>query len=262
MTRQGTTTPAVRRWLGATALGRARGTHRVLLVATCLSLVLAAIGDEATGYDGPGPLIDLAVAAVVAVLWWRFVPLLAVVTGLLFVYGGLATPDFMARLVDPGHLPDFAAGWLQMLGFAAAVVFAVAAITAPRFSRGTVLSHVGLLVGILGLFVQWVADPAKFADGQRSFGITFPPGILFIFACGVLMLATGRWWWHPVFAVLIAFWIVVMGTVANQLPPNLVSHNAGTVAGTVVMSLGLTFAGATGGYAMLTGRRSRRRRAA
>lgn len=132
----------------------------------------------------------------------------------------------------------------------------------PWFSRSTVLSYAGLLVGILGLLVQWAADPSKFADGQRSFGVTFPPGILFILACGVLMLATSRWWWHPVFAVLIAFWIVVMGTVADQLPPNLVSHNPGTVAGNVVMALGLIFAAVTGVSAMVSGRRARSRRAA
>lgn len=132
----------------------------------------------------------------------------------------------------------------------------------PRFSRGTVLSFAGLLAGIVGLIVQWVADPAKFADGSRSFGITFPPGILFILACGVLMLATSRWWWHPVFAVLIAFWIVVVGSIADQLEPNLVSHNPGTVIGNVVMSLGLLFAAVTGVSAMVTARRAGRRRLA
>jgi hypothetical protein len=104
----------------------------VLLVATCLAMVVAAIGDEATGYDGPGPFIDLAVAAVVAVLWWRFVPLLATVAGLLFLYGGLAQPDFAHRLVEPRHVLDLTAGWAQLLGFAAAAVLAVAAVVAAR----------------------------------------------------------------------------------------------------------------------------------
>jgi hypothetical protein len=132
----------------------------------------------------------------------------------------------------------------------------------PRFSRNTVLSFAGLLAGILGLVVQWVADPAKFADGSRSYGITIPPGILFILACGVLMLVTVRWWWHPVFAVLIAFWIVGMGSVADQLQPNLLSHNPGTVAGNVLMSVGLLFAAVTGVAAMVAARRARRRRPA
>ncbi len=124
--------PVVRRLLGGTALGRARGRHRVLLVATCLAMVVAAIGDEATGYDGPGPFIDLGVAVVVAVPWWRFVPLLATAAGLLFSYGGLAQPDFAHRLVEPRHVLDFASGWVQLLGFAAAAVLAVSAVTAAR----------------------------------------------------------------------------------------------------------------------------------
>jgi uncharacterized membrane protein len=135
MTQQHTTTRAVRPWLGATALGRARGRHRVLLVATCLALVVAAIGDEATGYDGPGPFIYLAVAALVAVLPWRYVPLLAVVNGLFFGYGGLVAPGFARRLLEPGQPLDFASGWVQMLGFAAGIVLAVAAIVAARKSH-------------------------------------------------------------------------------------------------------------------------------
>ena len=125
-----------------------------------------------------------------------------------------------------------------------------------RFSRRTVFSYLGLLTGILGLLIQWAADPSKFADGPRPLGVTFPFGIMFILGFGALMLATSRWWWHPVFAVFTAFWIVVMGTVADQLQPNLVSHNPGTVAGNVLMALGLLFAAVTGISAMLTSRRS------
>jgi hypothetical protein len=129
-----------------------------------------------------------------------------------------------------------------------------------RLGRGTLLSFAGLLVGVVGLLVQWAADAARFADAQDSFGVAFPPGILFVVGCGVLMLLTSRWWWHPVFAVLIAFWIVVMGTVADQLPPNLVSHNPGTVAGNVIMAAGLLFGAVAGVHAMVTGFRERRRR--
>ena len=128
-----------------------------------------------------------------------------------------------------------------------------------RFSRGSLLAYAGLLVAIVGLLVQWVADPAKFADASRSYGITFPPGILFIAACGLLTLLTSRWWWHPVFTVLIAFWIDVVGTVANQVTPNLFSDNAGTVAGNVVMLLGLATAGVAGVATMVTRFRARRR---
>lgn len=124
-----------------------------------------------------------------------------------------------------------------------------------RFSRSTLLSYAGLLIGVVGLIIQWIADPAKFDDGS----VKFPPGILFILGFGVLMLVTSRWWWHPVFAVFIAFWIVVMGSVVDKLQPNLTSHNPGTVIGNVVMALGLIFAAVTGVSAMVTDRRARRR---
>jgi hypothetical protein len=119
-----------------TAIGRANGRHRMFLIATCVALVLAASGDAATGYDGPGPFIDLAFAVMVALVWWRFVPLLVVAMSALFLYGGLATPEFAARLIRPHHAVDFTAGWLQMLGFLAAAIFAVtAAVLARRTSR-------------------------------------------------------------------------------------------------------------------------------
>src|SRR5579884_3264745 len=98
-----------------------------------------------------------------------------------------------------------------------------------HLTRATRLSLIGLLVGILGLLIQWGADPSKFADAQGQLSIPFPPGIVFILACAALMLVTRRWWWHPLFAVLIAVWIVGAGTLAGKLLPNLVSPNPGTV---------------------------------
>lgn len=43
--------------------------------------------------------------------------------------------------------------------------------------------------------------------------------------------------------MLIAFWIVVVGALVNQLTPNLFSPDPGTVAGNVVMVGGLVTAG-------------------
>lgn len=126
-----------------------------------------------------------------------------------------------------------------------------------RLNRHTLLAFAGLGVGIVGLLVQWAANPAKFSAAQGFFGLAFPPGILFIVVAGVLMLATARWWWHPVFGVFIAFWIVGVGGLAGQLTPNLVSSNPGTVAGNVVMSLGLIMAFAAGIAGMVAGRRAR-----
>ena len=132
-----------------------------------------------------------------------------------------------------------------------------------RFNRNNLTAFAGLLVGIVGLLIQWAADPAKFANGEKSFGFSaFPPGILFIVGAGLLMLLTSRWWWHPVFGVLIAFWIVVVGALANQLTPNLFSANPGTVAGNVVMVIGLAAAGVAGVIGMVKARRGRRAKAA
>jgi hypothetical protein len=93
-----------------------------------VALVLAAIGDEATGYDGPGPFIYPAFAVIVALVRWRFAPLLATAMSLFFLYGGIVSPESAHRLTDPGQPYDFAAGWLQMLSFAAAAIFSVAAV--------------------------------------------------------------------------------------------------------------------------------------
>jgi hypothetical protein len=105
----------------------------VFLIATCVALVLAAVGDAATGYDGPGPFIYPAFAVLVALVRWRFTPLFAAAMSAFFLFGALATPEFANRLVRPDQALAFAAGWLQLLSFLAAAVFSVAAVVqAPR----------------------------------------------------------------------------------------------------------------------------------
>ena len=120
-----------------------------------------------------------------------------------------------------------------------------------RAPKSTRWSLWGLAVGILGLVIQWIADPRKF--------FPFPPGILFILGCGVLVVFTLRWWWAPAFSVLISLWIVLGGWAAGKLIPNLVSGDVGTAAGTAVMSLGLAFAAVTGIMAMVRARQARTR---
>jgi hypothetical protein len=103
-----------------------------MLIATCVALVLAAVGDEATGYDGPGPFIYPAFALLVALVRWRFTPLFAAAMSVFFIYGGLAAREFAVRLVQPQQTLEFAVGWLQMLSFVAAAIFAVAAVVYAR----------------------------------------------------------------------------------------------------------------------------------
>jgi hypothetical protein len=111
------------------------------------------------------------------------------------------------------------------------------------------LSLSGLAVCVAGLIVQWIADPDKFGG--------FPPGIVFIAVCAALVVVASGRWWAPVFSVLISLWIVLGGLAAGKLTPNLTSGDAGTVAGNVVMLLGLAFAAVTGVVAMLAARRAR-----
>lgn len=124
-----------------------------------------------------------------------------------------------------------------------------------KLSIPTQMTLAGLGVGIVGLLIQWVADPAKFGGAHRTFGLSVPPGILFLVACAILVLLTLRWRWHTMFAVLIGFWIVIVGGIlAGQLRPNLTSSNLGTVLGNVVMCVGLVAAMVAGVWAIVRGR--------
>ena len=108
------------------------------IVATCVALVLAAVGDAGpeiiesrslvADYDGPGPLIYLVFAAVVGTFRWRYVPLLAVLMSALFLVGGFADSDFTRRLTMPTETAGFVGAWLQTIGFVAAIGFGIAAV--------------------------------------------------------------------------------------------------------------------------------------
>ncbi|TWE11357.1 hypothetical protein [Rudaeicoccus suwonensis] len=125
----------------------------------------------------------------------------------------------------------------------------------PRLTRITLA---GLGVGIVGLLIQWIADPSKFDGANKTFGLPFPPGILFLVAFGAATALTLRWWWHPIPSAFIAFWIVGVGGIAGELTPNLTSSNLGTVLGNVVMSVGLIATFCAGIIGAARGRRARR----
>ena len=124
-----------------------------------------------------------------------------------------------------------------------------------RLNRNTLLAFAGLAVAIVGLLVQWAADPGKFSAAQGFFGLAFPPGILFIVVAAALTAVTARWWWHAVFSVVIAFWIAGVGGISGQLTPNLFSSNPGTSAGNAVMTAGLLVAFVAGIASMVRARR-------
>ena len=125
--------PSPPRPAARTAIGRARGRHRTLLIATCAALVAAAVADAATGYDGPGPFIYPVFALAVGLAPWRYTPMFAAAMSVLFLAGGLASSSFVHWLTSPSRFLDFTAGWAQLLSFAAAAAFAAASVAcAPR----------------------------------------------------------------------------------------------------------------------------------
>jgi hypothetical protein len=112
--------------------------RRFFRIATCVALILAAIGDAGpeivesrslvAGYDGPGPLIYLGFALLVAIVRWRYVPLLAVALSVFFLVGGFSDPDFASRLVTPTQTVQFLAAWIQTISFAATIAFGIATV--------------------------------------------------------------------------------------------------------------------------------------
>lgn len=116
----------------------AASNNRAFIFATCVSLVLAAIGDAGpeivesgslfAGYDGPGPLIYLGFAALVALVRGRYVPLAAAALSLAFLFGGFTDSNFARRLVAPAEIVAFCAAWLQVLAFIGTLIFAIAAV--------------------------------------------------------------------------------------------------------------------------------------
>ena len=118
----------------------------------------------------------------------------------------------------------------------------------PR-SRLTTATLGGLAVGVLGLLLQFIADPAKFGS--------FPPGIYFLIVAAAIVWLAERWRWSALIAVALVLWIVIGGTLSGKLSANLASSDMLTVAGNVVMVLGLLGAAVFGILAVV--RRGRHR---
>ena len=93
---------------------------------------------------------------------------------------------------------------------------------------------VGLGVAVVGLLLQFAADPARFG--------AFPTGIYVIVAVAAITWFGRRFRWTPLLAVLLGLWITVGGLLGDQLQPNLTSPVALTVAGNLVMVVGLVVA--------------------
>lgn len=114
--------------------------------------------------------------------------------------------------------------------------------TTPTRSRALDVVFAGLGVAVVGLLVQFAAEPAKFG--------VFPLGILFVAAAALIVWLTRRWRIAPLAGVLISLWIAFGGITTGLLAANLASGNALTVTGNVVMVVGLAIAALVGIAAM------------
>lgn len=105
----------------------------------------------------------------------------------------------------------------------------------------------GLGVGVIGLVIQWIADPGRFP--------AFPPGIIIIAVFGALVVLTARWWWSPLLATLISLWIGGVGFAL--VLRNFGVGNPGLAVSTAVMAVGLWGAAIAGIIAAVQGFRRR-----
>ncbi|MCR2785537.1 MULTISPECIES: hypothetical protein [unclassified Microbacterium] len=122
---------------------RSRGA-RLPLVAALLVAALGILIQFLTGVPGfpavpPGPIILTAVAMVVYVVPWRYIPVLGLLAAA-FVLTGMAIAGTDDRLIRPADLGPFAGTWMQLLGLLIAITAAVIAIvsaarTAPQASQ-------------------------------------------------------------------------------------------------------------------------------
>ncbi|MCR2762598.1 hypothetical protein NQ152_03645 [Microbacterium sp. zg.B48] len=118
---------------------RPRGA-RLTLVAALLVAALGILIQFLTGVPGfpvvpPGPIILAAVAVVVAVVPWRFIPVLGLIAAA-FVLTGMFLAGTGDRLINPADIGPFAGTWMQLVGLLTALSAGiVATVSAARATR-------------------------------------------------------------------------------------------------------------------------------
>jgi hypothetical protein len=95
-------------------------------------LLLGAVGifvQKAGGADyptiPPGAIIFVVAALLVALLPWRWVPILGVLVGLFMAIGWASHMDTLARAWHPGDFLAFVGTWFQLIGVVSAFVFGI-----------------------------------------------------------------------------------------------------------------------------------------
>jgi hypothetical protein len=109
--------------------------RRTAVIVTIAGLVTDAVADgapEGLNWDGPGPVLFLLLAIIVAITPGRFMIMIAVLLSMGFVVGALTNPEPLDRLSNPGDFLPFGFMVLQITGLLVAIVAGIVAVWPER----------------------------------------------------------------------------------------------------------------------------------
>lgn len=103
----------------------ARNPDRIATIVVFSGLLLDAVGDaapEGFNWDGPGPILFLVLAILVALIPGKAMIELSMMLSLTFVLTAFLNPQAGARLMEPSNVLPFVGALMQVVGLGVAVV--------------------------------------------------------------------------------------------------------------------------------------------
>jgi hypothetical protein len=88
-----------------------------------------------------GPILLLALAALIGLGRWRWTPIAGVVMSIALVVGAMIAPGLFDRLSDPAQVGAFVGTWIQMLGVFTAIVAGTLATIQNYRPQATIMSR-------------------------------------------------------------------------------------------------------------------------
>ncbi|WAL68521.1 hypothetical protein ORV05_12345 [Amycolatopsis cynarae] len=111
-------------------LGGIRRMLAVFLALACVGVLVQIFTGVPYPKVPPGPIILAVAALLVAVVRWRWMPVLGLLVALFLSVGAVASGTTLPRLAEPAWLGPFAGTWLQILAQLAAIAAGLAGILA------------------------------------------------------------------------------------------------------------------------------------
>ena len=109
-------------------LSRPARTQVTALIVAAAGIVVQIIAGVNYPAVPPGLIILLLAAALVLLVPWRWVSLIAVFASGFLLIGGFANADSRSHLTHPGHPGAFVGTWIEIAAMAVAVVAGIAAL--------------------------------------------------------------------------------------------------------------------------------------